>query len=79
MVQEMFNLITKKEHGYFLSFYMEYKKFVNGYFNKRVFHREDGPAIITPEGNMLWFYKGKKINCSSQREFEKLIALKAFW
>jgi hypothetical protein len=47
-------------------------------------HRLDGPAI---EHNHLkghwpakeWFYRGKKIYCSSQQEFERLLKLKAFW
>ena len=42
-------------------------------------HRLDGPAAEYSNGAKLWYYKGKYIKCSSQKEFEKLIKLKAFW
>ena len=43
-------------------------------------HRVDGPSRDYYENNEKeWWYKGKKINCSSQQEFEKLIKLKVFW
>ena len=45
-------------------------------------HREDGPAIERLRHHLdkqLWYYHGEKINCSSQKEFERLIKLKAFW
>ena len=44
------------------------------------YHREDGPAI---EGNKQvpdrWYLEGKKIDCTTQQEFEQLMKLKAFW
>jgi hypothetical protein len=74
--------------------------------NDGSYHREDGPAIETPEGHLeywvygklhredgpaifsgnnpknnnykTWFYKGVKIPCSSQEEFERLIKLRVF-
>lgn len=45
----------------------------------RLSHRLDGPAIIWPEGTKAWMYMGKKINVSSQEEFEHWLKLKAFW
>ena len=42
-------------------------------------HREDGPAIIYPDGRQKWYYMGEEINCTSQVEFERLLRLKAFW
>ena len=46
-------------------------------------HRVDGPARIKVylDGTVdqAWFYHGKKMNCSSQEEFERLLKLKAFW
>lgn len=42
-------------------------------------HRLDGPAYIGWNGEKLWFYKGKFVDCSSQQEFEKIIKLIAFW
>jgi hypothetical protein len=42
-------------------------------------HREDGPAIILPDGNKEWYLHGKKINCSTQEQFERLMRLRAFW
>ena len=42
-------------------------------------HREDGPAIEWPGHEKAWWYNGQKIDCSSQKEFERLLKLKAFW
>jgi len=42
-------------------------------------HRLDGPAMEFPSGRGEWYYQGKRIDCSSQEEFEKLLKLKAFW
>jgi len=48
-------------------------------------HRLDGPAYYLKiaykslEIIKEWYFEGKKIECSSQEEFEKLIKLKAFW
>lgn len=48
--------------------------FVNG-----ARHRVDGPAYIYLGKFQLWYYQGVKINCSSQKEFERILNLKAFW
>jgi hypothetical protein len=42
-------------------------------------HRIDGPAVEYSNGNKYWYYEGKKIDCKSQEEFERLIKLKLFW
>jgi len=50
-------------------------------------HRLDGPAFVyrgpMPGPSRFskdhWFYMGKHIVCSSQEEFESIIALRAFW
>jgi len=42
-------------------------------------HREDGPAFEGANGYKAWYYHGKKVNCSSQQEFERLVKLKIFW
>ncbi len=42
-------------------------------------HREDGPAIEWWNGNKEYYYHDQKIECSSDEEFKRLIALKAFW
>ena len=41
-------------------------------------HRLNGPARIL-YGNGEWWYHGTYITNKSQKEFEKLIKLKAFW
>ncbi len=41
-------------------------------------HREDGPALECYEYN-IWFYRGKRIECSSTEEFLKIIKLRLFW
>jgi hypothetical protein len=42
-------------------------------------HREDGPAVEEANGCKEWWYQGKKLDCNSQEEFERLMKLKAFW
>ena len=42
-------------------------------------HRTDGPAVEYVNGTKHWYLDGKNINCSSQKEFERLLKLKAFW
>ena len=42
-------------------------------------HRVDGPAVEHNNGYKAWYLNGININCSSQKEFEQLIKLKAFW
>jgi len=42
-------------------------------------HRINGPAIEWVSGDKSWYYHGEHINCSSQKEFERLIKLKALW
>jgi hypothetical protein len=56
----------------------------NYWYHHGVFHRENGPAVEYISGNKLlhvkrWYYRGKMIDCSSQKEFERLIKVKAFW
>lgn len=43
------------------------------------FHRLDGPAIEYPNGVKHWVYYGKTIDCNSQKEFDRIIKLRAFW
>ena len=42
-------------------------------------HRENGPAREYSDGRKDWYYQGKYIDCSSQKQFEQLIKLKVFW
>lgn len=45
-------------------------------------HREDGPAIEWNDGrtdDKWWYYRNERIFCKSQREFEKMLKIKAFW
>lgn len=48
------------------------------FFNGHL-HRNDGPAIELSNGDKQWYLNDRCIECSSQREFEKLIKLKSFW
>ena len=41
-------------------------------------HRIDGPALIW-KNKIKWFYEGKEINCSNQKDFERIINLNLFW
>lgn len=50
----------------------------NLYFSKGKYHRLDGPAV--EQGDIKeWWYHGLKINCSSQKQFERYLNLRAFW
>jgi len=42
-------------------------------------HRLLGPAVIWPDGYKAWWVDGKKIECTTQEEFERLMKLRAFW
>ena len=42
-------------------------------------HREDGPAIERDDGDKEYWYKHNRINCSTDKEYFKLIKMKAFW
>jgi len=57
-------------------------EYPNGYkrwYIEGQLHREDGPAIDGADGIKFWFIKNKRVQCTSQEEFERLIKLKAFW
>jgi hypothetical protein len=52
--------------------------------NKGEYHRIDGPAttfsyVMHDIGPSKWYIHGKRINCNSQEEFERILKLKAFW
>ena len=42
------------------------------------FHREDGPAVEYSNGLKYWYYHDQYIDCQSQEEFERIIALLIF-
>ena len=42
-------------------------------------HREDGPAAEYANGDKFWYLNGKRIDCSTQEQFKRLLKLKAFW
>ena len=48
------------------------------WYQHGLLHRLDGPAMEY-DTTKSWYYKGRKIFCSSQQEFEKILKLKAFW
>jgi hypothetical protein len=47
------------------------------YLNGKL-HREDGPAIEYYD-HKRWYINDKAVACNSQKEFERLMRLKAFW
>jgi hypothetical protein len=57
-------------------------KDINGtkewYLNGR-WHRIDGPAIEYADGTFRWYLNGKRIPCTTQLQFKRLMKLKAFW
>jgi hypothetical protein len=42
-------------------------------------HREDGHAIEYANGKKWWYINDKQIPCTTQKQFERLMRLKAFW
>jgi len=42
-------------------------------------HRLDGPAVEYIDGDKEWWVDGDQIQCSSQKEFKRLLKLKALW
>jgi hypothetical protein len=44
------------------------------WFQNGLYHRLDGPAIEWYNGSGWWYFHGKRIECSSQKEFENKIA-----
>jgi len=42
-------------------------------------HREDGSAVEYTDGSKEWFLYGKRIICSDNEEFIKLIKMKVLW
>ncbi len=49
------------------------------WYRDGILHREDGSALEGYAGYTSCWYHGRKINCSSQEEFERIIRLKVFW
>ena len=50
------------------------------HYKNRKLHRENGPAVIykNPKYKEYW-YEGKKTDCNSQEDFERIINLQLFW
>jgi hypothetical protein len=57
-------------------------QYINGdkwwYLNDQL-HRVDGPAIERVNGNKSWYLNGERLSCTTQKQFEQLMRLKAFW
>lgn len=49
------------------------------YYKNNNLHRVDGPAIEYSDQDKEWWYNGKRMDCTTQAEFEKLVNLKGFW
>jgi hypothetical protein len=55
------------------------REYANGdkiWYLNGICHREDGPAIDFADGTKEWWLNNKHV---SQKEFERLMRLKAFW
>jgi hypothetical protein len=48
------------------------------YLNGKL-HREDGAAIEWANGDKWWYLNDEFIPCTTQKEFERLMRLRAFW
>ena len=49
------------------------------YYENGKRHRLGGPAIDQASGYKEWWINGKHLDCNTQKEFEQLMKLKAFW
>lgn len=43
------------------------------------FHREDGPALIYPDGSQFWYIDGEAIDCNDNEEFLRIMKLRVFF
>jgi hypothetical protein len=68
--------ITKLPNGGEVREYPSGTKF---WFLQGKYHREDGPAIEWAYGDGSWWINDKLIPCRTQKEFDQLMRLKAFW
>ena len=60
---------------------VECKQYEDGdmvWFLNESLHREDGPAIDWAD-QKFWYLNGEYIPCKTNKEFLKLMKLKAFW
>jgi hypothetical protein len=48
------------------------------HLSDNTFHRTDGPAIEYSNGGREWWLNGERIDCSSQKEFERYLNLISF-
>jgi hypothetical protein len=42
-------------------------------------HREDGPAVEYADGTKYWYINDIQLDCTTQKQFEQLMRLRAFW
>jgi hypothetical protein len=55
---------------------IEYLGGAKEWYINDLLHREDGPAVENADGTKEWFLNDKQV---SQKEFKRLLKLKAFW
>jgi hypothetical protein len=58
---------------------MEFASGTNHWCLNGKLHRENGPAKEFTDGSGEWWINGQQIPCKTQKEFEQLMRLKAFW
>jgi hypothetical protein len=64
-----------REDGPAIEYYSGRKDwYINGKY-----HRKDGPAIEFANGDKSWYLNDIQILCKTQKQFEQLMRLKAFW
>ena len=59
---------------------IEYSSGSKEYYIHGLRHRKDGPAIdYVGAGYKEWWVNGKRVNCSNQNEFERMLRMKVLW
>jgi hypothetical protein len=65
--------------GRWIKTYNDTEEMANKKWSEIRFHKLDGPFIERSDGKQEWWVDGKKLDCSTQEEFERLMKLRAFW
>jgi hypothetical protein len=69
------NGVLHREDGPAVEGYGGHKEY---YINGKL-HREDGPAVEYYSGRKYWYINNRSVPCTTQKQFKRLMRLKAFW
>ena len=74
----MLNVLIKHQVNYRNIISIEFPdRSMRWYNNDGYLHREDGPAIEFYNGDKEWWINGKQIYCKDNKEFQRIMKMKA--